>query len=81
MHAHNKNIRSIYSERHLEYHTQHHNDNLKGRRLVIPKVRYQGRSQDFHLGGGGARDYVRASTLRAPETRSPKAFGRGPGST
>ena len=37
-------------------------------------VNTQGRIQDFHLGGGGTKDYMRERTLRA---RNPKSLSAG----
>ena len=37
----------------------------------VDKVSLQGRIQDFHGGGGGAKDYLRARILPEHEPRSP----------
>ena len=38
----------------------------------------QGRIQDFHLGEGGAKDYVNAGTLQAQKSKSLSAGVQGP---
>ena len=39
---------------------------------------YMGRIQDFHLGGGGEKDYVRSRTHTMSE-KPEVPYGRGPG--
>ena len=46
--------------------------------IALRSYVYQGRIQDFHLGGGGggAKDFVSARTLRV---QTELTFGMGPG--